>query len=152
MKTLVLSFALWTLMAAAAPVDAAGVVPTQVSKIVSQQQKIRSEVEAGSGPYRAMPAEKKSELLARQQSLLTMLEGKQTLDELEEGDRVAALDTLKWIDSMSAADDGDRTVCERRQILGSNRKERVCMSAAALKAKRERDQERLQNTGGDLTR
>ena len=152
MKTLVLSFALWTLMAATVPADAADGPPAQVSEIVSQQQKIRSEVQAGTGPYRDMPAAKKSELLARQQSLLTILEGKRTLDELEEGDRVAALDTLKWIDSMSVADDGDRTVCERRQILGSNRKERVCMSAAALKARRERDQERLQKSGGDLTR
>lgn len=151
MKTLVFSFVLWMLMGAA-PVDAADAAPADVSQIVSQQQQIRSEVRAGSGRYRDMPAAKRSELLARQESLLTMLEGKQTLDELEEGDRIAALDALKWIDSMGVADDGDRTVCERRQILGSNRKERVCMSAAALKARRERDQERLQNSAGDLTR
>lgn len=156
MKKLMLSFALLSLCAAAWAAQG----PLDVSDIVGQQQRIRAEIEAGTGPYGSLPAARKDELLARQASLLAMLAGKRTTAELSEDERAVAFDTLEWIESAAPSGQNavakenadDRMVCERRQILGSNRKERVCMTAGQMKLQRERAQERLQTSGGDLTR
>lgn len=156
MKSLMLSVALSMIAFPAAWAEQA----LDVSDIVGQQQRIRAEIESKTGPYGSLPAARKDELLARQMSLLAMLEGKRTTDELSESERVAAFDTMEWIESAApigrsavAEESADeRMVCERRQILGSNRKERVCMTAGQMKLQRERAQERMYKSGGDLTR
>jgi len=114
----------------------------EVGKIFNQQQQIRSGVQAGTGRYKDMPQSTRNQLLTKQDDLFSMLDGKRTTDELSEQQKIQAFNTLEWIEATVNQAEDEQMVCERRPILGSNRKERVCRTMAQMK--REREQARIQ--------
>lgn len=109
----------------------------EVGKIFNQQQQIRSGVESGTGRYKDMPKNTRDQLLTKQDMLFSMLDGKRTTDELSEQQKIQAFNTLEWIEATVNQAEDDQMVCERRPILGSNRKERVCRTMAQMKRERE---------------
>ncbi len=109
----------------------------QVKDIQSQQAEIRAGVEAGSGRYEALSPDTRNQLLTRQAQMLSVLEGKQSTDELSQDQKMEVFNTLEWIEATVNNDDDERLVCERRQILGSTRRERVCKTVAQMRAERE---------------
>lgn len=117
--------------------SAAAAAQTRVADIVSQQEKIRAEVAAGEGRYQDMPTERRSELLARQASVLRTIEGKDTTAELNEPDRVRVFNDLEWIEAAINDAEDERMVCEYTRTVGSNRKTRVCKTVAQKRREEE---------------
>jgi Ser/Thr protein kinase RdoA (MazF antagonist) len=122
--------------------------PLQFDAIRAQQGAIRAGVEAHStGAYKELSPEQRTEVLTRQARLLETIAGKQSEAELTPEQHAEITATLAWIDATLKAAEDERMVCERRQILGSNRKERVCMTASQMRAQREATRDRLDRRG-----
>lgn len=119
----------------------------QLDAIRAKQATIRAGVEASSGRYKELPAATRTELLSRQATMLELINGKQSESDLTEEQRADVTATLAWIDAKLKEVDDDRMVCERRAILGSNRKERVCMTAAQMRAQREATRDNIDRRG-----
>jgi hypothetical protein len=121
----------------------------KLDEIRARQETIRAGVQANAtGPYKELSAAARTELLSRQAKMLELINGKQSESELTDDQRAEVTATLAWIDAKLKEAEDERMVCERRQILGSNRKERVCMTAAQMRAQREAQSQELKP--GDL--
>jgi hypothetical protein len=116
--------------------------PLVIDEVVAQQTQIRTDVIAGNGKYRDLPAAKQVELLQRQDSLLALLRGKQHGD-LTEVERIEAFNTLEWIEATLNDAGQERTICRRERTVGSNRVTRVCRTEAQIAAERERSREQM---------
>jgi hypothetical protein len=114
-----------------------------VNEIRSQQQEIRAGVETRAAPYDDLSPAQRAELLSKQSRMLHLLDGKHSTDDLNEQQKVEVFNTLEWIEAVVNNAEDDRMVCERRPILGSNRKERICKTAGQWRAEREAAREQL---------
>lgn len=112
--------------------------PLPIGKIRAEQAQLRVELEGGSGRAAKISSAKRADLLARQQELLTMLEGKQSARELTSEQLFFARSTLAWIEATVESDDDGRLVCRREKTLGSNMATRVCRTVAQMKQDQER--------------
>jgi hypothetical protein len=108
-----------------------------IDDIRTQQAEIRDDVEARKAPYDDLSTSDRNELLQKQSRMLHMLEGKQSTNDLNEQQRTEVFNTLEWIASIANNSADERMVCERRAVLGSNRKERVCKTAAQWRQERD---------------
>lgn len=120
----------------------------QIKDIKTQQAEIRAGVEAGTGPYKNLSTDTRNQLLTRQAQMLSILDGKQSTDQLSEDQKTEVFNTLEWIEATVNHAEDERIVCERRQILGSTRKERVCKTVAQLRQEREAAREQMDQRGG----
>jgi hypothetical protein len=119
-------------------------IPQDLNALRVRQAEIKAGLEAHStGVYKEMSAQSRAELLARQSAMLALLEGKQAASELTDNQQAQVAQTIAWIDTELKQAGDERMVCERRQILGSNRKERVCMTAAQMRAQRDAARDRM---------
>lgn len=141
------SLACALLLAVAAFAPARAATPLQVADIVSQQQQIREEVEAGQGAYQDMPAATRKELLARQDTLFKLLDGKTTTDDLNLSERTDAFNALEWINATVTGNEDERLVCRREKPVGSNMAVRVCKTVAQMRKDREAAREGRQAVG-----
>ncbi|MFC3814343.1 hypothetical protein [Lysobacter sp. GCM10012299] len=117
-----------------------------VDDIRTQQREIREGVEAGTGPYKDLTSSQRSELLTKQDRMLRTIDGKKSTDELNEDQKTEVFNTLEWIEAVvNKSDDDERMVCERRPILGSTRKERVCKTQSQWRAEREAARNVMEN-------
>jgi hypothetical protein len=120
----------------------------QLDAIRAEQATIRAGVESHrSGRYKELPEATRTELLARQATMLELIDGKQSGDQLTEAQRAEVTTTLAWIDAKLKEADDERMVCERRKTIGSNRRERVCMTAAQMREQREATRDNLDRRG-----
>ncbi|MBC7989601.1 MAG: hypothetical protein H7Y19_08480 [Luteimonas sp.] len=126
--------------------------PFQVDEVLAQQQQIRTDVVAGKGRYANMPNQKRSELMAKQDELMILLEGKQSSTELSQDQYVEAFNKLEWIEATVNNVDSERMICTREKTLGSNRTTRVCRTAAQLEEQREYARQQLETGNTQLTR
>ncbi|RDZ26782.1 hypothetical protein [Lysobacter silvisoli] len=117
----------------------------QFESIRSQQSEIRAAVKAANGRYKEMPQNTRGELLAKQDQLFHLMDGKQSTQDLNEDQKTEVFNTLEWIEAAINSADDERMVCERRPVLGSNRKERVCRTAGQIRAERESARERIES-------
>ena len=124
-------------LAASAAVAAPPASPLQTDAIRSQQAQIKAGVEARTGAFKDLPAKTREQLLSRQAIVLGFIEGKQTTDDLDASQKSELFAALDSIDAMVNKATDDRMVCQLVKTLGSNRKERVCRTAAQIDAERE---------------
>jgi len=124
----------------------------QVDEVLAQQQQIRTDVVAGKGRYANIPNQKRSELMAKQDELIVLLEGKQSSAELSEDQYVAAFNRLEWIEATVNNTDGERMICTREKTLGSNRTTRVCRTAAQMEEQREFARQQMETGNTQMTR
>ena len=119
----------------------------QPDQIRARQAQISAGLQAGNSPYAELSAGSREELAERQARLLALLEGKQRIDELD-GDAQAQVEAdVEWIENALTRAEDERMVCERRRILGSNRKERVCKTVAQLREEREAARSVMESRG-----
>ena len=118
-----------------------------LGKLRSEQAEIASAASAGTGIYEGMSKSRREELLERQQRIMEATEGKQSFDELDATQREAVSDDVAWIDRTIRDAQDNRMVCERRKTIGSNRKERVCMTVAQQREMRERARAQFERNG-----
>ncbi len=126
-----------------APALAADTPSLNLDDVRAQQAEIRAGVQAGRGIYEGLPATKRGELVSRQERMLALIEGKQTADDLTEKQKIELFNTLEWIEATVNRAEDERMVCEVRTTIGSNRKERVCMTVAAMRRMREEGRQRM---------
>jgi hypothetical protein len=124
----------------------ASTAPLQLNQIRSQQQEIRSDVIAGNGRYKDMPANTKTELLSRQDQLLKMIGDKQDPNELTKDQRLQAFNTLEWIEAAINNTDDERMICSSEKRTGSNRVTTVCKTQRQIKEDRERARRQMEGT------
>ena len=142
------SFKALVLLLAFALPAAASAEALKLDAIRAQQAKIRAGVEANAAaPYKELTAAMRTELLTRQGKMLEVINGKQSETELTDEQRAEVTATLAWIDAKLKEAEDDRMVCERRQTIGSNRKERVCMTAGQMRAQREAARQQVDPAG-----
>lgn len=105
--------------------------------IRAQQTQIRDGVESRSGRYKDLSTSQRDELLSKQARMLQTIEGKHSTEDLNPQQKTEVFNTLEYIEAVvnNAAD--ERMVCERRPVLGSTRKERVCKTASQWREERE---------------
>lgn len=115
----------------------APVPPLDVPKIVAQQQELRAEAMAKKGRYRDMPEGKRQELIAKQDSVLRTLNGKQSEQDLSAEDRLEMFNSLEWIEATINQAEDDRMVCKREKRTGSHMNETVCKTVAERRKEKE---------------
>lgn len=96
--------------------------------VIEKQDSIRRAVNSNSAGFSEVSAEKKKELLQRQDALLALL-GNRGHADLSEQERAQAQEQIAWIDRVATQAADERQVCERVKTSGSNRVQRVCMTA-----------------------
>jgi hypothetical protein len=141
-----LSITLLLLAGISASAAMAAVAPLELNKIRTQQQEIRSEVIAGTGRYKDMPANTKTELLSKQDQLLKMIGEKQDPNELSSDQRLQAFNTLEWIEATINKTEDERMVCVHEKRTGSNRTTTVCKTQRQIKEDRDRARRQMEGT------
>jgi hypothetical protein len=119
----------------------------QLDDIRTQQTQIRDSVEARTGPYKDLSASERSELLAKQARMLQTIEGKHSTAELNDTQKTEVFNTLEWIEGVVNNEGDERMVCERRPVLGSTRKERICKTAGQWREEREAARNMMDSRG-----
>lgn len=142
-KVLVLLLALAMPMVASADND-----ELKFDDIRTQQAEIRAGVVARTGRYKEMAPSERTELMNRQTEVLAMIEGKSGPSELNPDQRIKVFNHLEWIEAAINKSADERLICERRATIGSNRKERVCRTAAQIREARERARSEMETSGG----
>lgn len=125
-------------LAMASPAWAGETESLNLDEVRSQQADIRAGVNAATGIYEDMSEANRRQLLERQDRVLRAIDGKTRGAELTEDAQIAVFNDLEWIEAAINRAEDERMVCERRKQLGSNRKERVCMTVAQQREMRER--------------
>jgi hypothetical protein len=120
--------------------------------IRSQQAEIRAGVMAKSGRYRDLPATTREELLSRQTRMLAVIDGKHVPNDLTHIERTEVFNDLEWIEAAINRTDDEKLVCEYTRTIGSNRKQRVCRTAAEAREQRERAREALDRSDPQMRR
>jgi len=118
-------------------------ISNRVSDIVSNQAQIRASVKAERDGWDNIPADKRQELLGKQDQLMRLIDGKQTLDDLAPSDRDTATQTLEWIHTLAAKADDERQVCTRERRTGTHRTMLVCRRAGDMRFQREQAQDAM---------
>src|SRR5690606_2119479 len=81
--------------------------------------------------------------LGKQDQLMRLIDGKQTLDDLAPSDRDTATQTLEWIHTLAAKADDERQVCTRERRTGTHRTMLVCRRAGDMRFQREQAQDAM---------
>lgn len=144
--TRLLGAAFGLLMATSFGAAAEGTDGPTLSEIREQQLELRDEVADGEDIFQAMNDTERGSLMARQTELLAMIEGKQTVEELDDEDQVRAFNLLQEINAMVNSVEGDQMVCEYVRKTGSHRKTKHCATVAERREQREAAQQNLQET------
>ena len=109
----------------------------ELEQIRVQQKQIRTDVIAGKGRYADMPSKKRNELLAKQDDLLELIEGKSTESELTDKQKMEAFNSLEWIEAAINNAEDERVICKSEKPTGSNRAQKVCKTVAQIREERE---------------
>ena len=109
----------------------------QPESVISQQQTLRPDLEAGKGAYSKLSPAQRSALLAQQDRLLHLLQTQSppaTLDEQQRNEVFAAIDAIDAAAvSVAAENDEETLVCKREKALGSNFPTRVCRTKSQMR-------------------
>ena len=108
-----------------------------LSEIRAQQIEMREDALAGDGIFEVMSKTERADLAERQSRLLAMIEGKQTVQDLDDKDQVAAFNLLQEISTAITKAEGNQLVCESVQRTGSHRREKRCTTIAERRQERE---------------
>ena len=113
----------------------------QPEAVITQQQKIRPDLQAGKGAYAKLSPVKRKELLAQQDRLLELLQPQTPAVELDEAQRTEAFAAIDAIQAASspvvASNDDEVLVCKREKTLGSNFSTKVCRTKAQIRQDQE---------------
>jgi hypothetical protein len=141
LKSLIVGFALSFACAAAF----ASTDPQQLTirDIVTQQTQLRAQVTAGKGAFKDMSKAERAALVERQDRVIQMLGGSETLDDMAPDQRTIVFNDLEWIKAAVTKAEDDRMVCEYTRAVGSNRMKSVCMTAKQQRDLQERTRSSL---------
>jgi len=132
---------------AATPAQVASPASADLAEISAQQEQIRADIRSSEGDFRGLSTLERQQVLERSESLSRIIAGKQSWEELSDGERVSASETLDWIDVTLNQAKAPELVCSYEKVIGSNRKTRICRSAAHIESEREETRRLLSKPG-----
>jgi hypothetical protein len=118
-------------------------VSTDARAIVAQQSQLKAEVETGAERFKSLSPDKRANLLARQNRVLAMLEGRELSTELSQQQQLDLFNELEAISAIVNDAEDERIICERTRPVGSNRPMRVCRTVAQRRAEQSGIEQRL---------
>ena len=131
MRVFMLAVAWAMAVAAGAPVAAASggkVRIDDVGEYLDHQHALRRDVEHGKR-FKHVDGQSKRALLAAQDRIFSILEGRGSVDELTPQQQVDLYNAQNVVNGVVADAELDREVCRREKQIGSNRVKLVCLSA-----------------------
>ena len=114
-----------------------------LAAIRTQQTELRAQLVAGDDLFADIGERERQDLLARQDQLLRLIEGRQSFDQLNDRDQLELFNTLEWINGALNEAQDQRMICTRETRVGSHRSVKVCKTAAQRKREREDSQDKL---------
>jgi hypothetical protein len=114
-----------------------------VQQIVEQQTQLRGQVAGKRGAFKDMHEGDRHRLLAQQDELLKLLDGRQSFDELRAEQRVEVFNILQNVNAAATKAEDERQVCERSRLVGTNRFQVVCMSGRQYREHKENAKQSL---------
>ncbi|HEY5852399.1 MAG TPA: hypothetical protein VIT62_16755 [Lysobacter sp.] len=142
-RNLVLAIVLASCSFAIPAAKAADEKPFDTVAVMEKQDRIRRDVSAGAAGFSDLSADKRHELLQRQDALFKIIDGRR-YEDLSAEERATASGEIAWLDSVARQVADERMVCERTRKSGTNRVERVCMTAAQQREAREKAQKAME--------
>ena len=124
-------------MAISSPAWSSGDSSLSFEDIRIQQEQIRGDLLRGHDAYNGLSKRERDELVQRQDGLLALIEGKETLLDLDEDGRTDAINSLEWIRAKLDDAEMERLICNREKRVGSNRVVRVCHTVAERRRARD---------------
>lgn len=115
-------------------------------EIRKQQLELREEVAGREGIFQAMEDVDRTSIMVRQDELLTLIEGKEAVQDLDDESQVRAFNLLQEINAIVNNVEDDRVVCEYVRKTGSHRKSKQCYTVAERREQRAAAQRNMQET------
>jgi uncharacterized membrane protein len=126
-----------TLFISPAFADDAVEIGSTPAQIRDAQTQLREAIEAKRGNYAHFTDEERREIFARQDDVLKAIEGRQSIDELNNDERVRLANALSAVDAAVGKAEDNRMICERIKPIGSNRPQNKCMTVGQRRQLRE---------------
>lgn len=137
-KSVLLSVCLSVLMAhAALASDDRIQLAQELPEIRAAQDALKAALEKKDGPYARYSESQRKSLREQQSTIYGLIEGKQSVDDLGEDNRLRLANLLMAQKSQLEQTPEDKMVCERVRVLGSNRPKMQCMSESRREQLRE---------------
>ena len=114
-----------------------------LAEINAQQVQLRGDVQNARGMFKDLPAGKRDELLMRQNRVIEITSSAQSVEQLDDESRIELFNSLELIRATVGKAEGDRKVCEKSKLVGSNRYQVVCMTASEREKIRAQTREAL---------
>ena len=111
--------------------------PLDFDEVRVQQLQIRADIMASQGRYADMPASKRDQIVAKQDSLLKLIDGKHTESELSDRQLLETINSLEWIQAAINDTEDERVVCKSVKLTGSHVSKKVCKTVAQMREERE---------------
>ena len=128
------------------PVFGELVSPAEVPELIAM---VRSELAPG-GRWEEVPRKARPALESRLVEIEQLLEGRSSIDELSEDDKIRLINAQEHANSILTANDGERIVCERVKPIYSHIGQVLCVTRAQRNNMRDAGRDgvtRLQQTG-----
>jgi hypothetical protein len=110
------------------------------AQIRTAQGELRQAIERKSGNYSQFSDEERKAIFAKQDEVLSLIDGKQDIAELGPDGRIALANALEAVKASLARAEDNRMICERIKPLGSNRPQNKCISVGVRRRMREEAQ------------
>ena len=95
-----------------------------VAKFLDQQRDIRDDLK--SSKFRHIGSSERKRLLAAQDEMFELLEGKRSIEELSHDEQVALYNAQHLVAGILVDAELDRPICKREKRVGSNMSQTVC--------------------------
>jgi len=130
---------------AIAPTAKTADAPTRSADILAQQQTIRADMKAKRERYANMPLGAQKSVLADQEKLQKLLEGKADTSQLAPADQAEVRRLTARIEATIKNNQNERLVCRQEARIGSNYVTRVCRTSTEIRERKEADEKILKN-------
>lgn len=107
------------------------------AQIRTAQGDLRQAIERKSGNYSHFSDDERKAILAKQDEVLSLIDGKQAVADLGPDGKIALANALSAVNAAVAGAEDNRMICERIKPLGSNRPQNKCISVGVRRRMRE---------------
>lgn len=110
------------------------------AQIRTAQGDLRQAIERKSGNYSHFTDDERKAIFAKQDEVLSLIDGKQAVADLGPDGKIALANALEAVNASVARAEDNRMICERIKPVGSNRPQNKCISAGTRRRMREEAQ------------
>lgn len=124
--------------------------PMRTADILAQQQTIRADMKAKRDRYANLPRDAQKSVLADQEKLEKLLEGKADTSQLASIDQAEVRRLMARIEATIENNRGERLVCTQEARTGSNYVTRICRTPTEIRTRKEADEKLLKDEASRL--